>query len=797
MSWNQEPRNRYGNHSTNHNGMNGGGFDNDDDKYGPKRTAMNGALDDESQQSQFGDGLESKISMLKQVTIDIGSEIRDQNKFLSMMRKPLCEQNAKKSVRFESRSLSESERIGDDPVAAHTSNTGTTRNADPALFVKIWTGEKLGREQKTEKDDDFKLLEAETVLKREGTENMQCCLRVLVDHLGKRDKCIGDTKSHQQQSQKMGILENLGYIMMQLGCQLPRDSDYGRILEEFGQSQQDINSYQHELVSNIKDGWLSGLESQVVVYKEFTHLEKKFEGRRLDYDSKANKLQRSRKENTQLEDDLRTAQIRYDDTRDELIRRMMDIQDSELSNIRDMHAFYRAQKEYHQKALERLDMLEQDFAAALQSSRLPAQERNLSLSRAIGGGGNSYPISRSNTYNSRNYDSESAQSDVFDSEVGGPPSVHGGRATTMSSSSLGANRYNANGGASFTRNQSMPPALSNASSGDGSVGYNGGSSQHPQRRPIPVMTPLGNKPAPPPPLTPSANSAQQHMLAISESPRTNSFGVASSMSRASTPSTVRRQKLPPPPPPPQEQQKLAANESAATIPLREARPIRRKAIYNFIATEEGELSIYEGDVIEIVEEVDDGWWIGRVATSATHPENIGLQGMFPANYTEEHRGKLPPPPPPIRTVTKQHNRQSSTASNGSGFGGPGQYYPKTPGSVVSGRSIGGVIATRTGTNQSGFYNGAADDPNLPTFPSAAGGGGGGGGGGGSSGSSPTRRGMVKAMPIAPPAPPSGGGVNGEGSVDAAAVPDCSTCGCNEYSPNLFKKGSCNNCFHCH
>lgn len=49
------------------------------------------------------------------------------------------------------------------------------------------------------------------------------------------------------------------------------------------------------------------------------------------------------------------------------------------------------------------------------------------------------------------------------------------------------------------------------------------------------------------------------------------------------------------------------------------------AQYNFVAENDNEMSIVKGDIIEVLDHIDDGWWLGRCGQS---------QGIFPANYAQ-------------------------------------------------------------------------------------------------------------------------------------------------------------------
>ncbi|XP_047656732.1 LIM and SH3 domain protein 1 isoform X1 [Tachysurus fulvidraco] len=54
---------------------------------------------------------------------------------------------------------------------------------------------------------------------------------------------------------------------------------------------------------------------------------------------------------------------------------------------------------------------------------------------------------------------------------------------------------------------------------------------------------------------------------------------------------------------------------------------RYRAVYDYTAADEDEVSFLDGDVIVDVQPIDEGWMYGRV-------ERTGQQGMLPANYVE-------------------------------------------------------------------------------------------------------------------------------------------------------------------
>jgi len=60
-----------------------------------------------------------------------------------------------------------------------------------------------------------------------------------------------------------------------------------------------------------------------------------------------------------------------------------------------------------------------------------------------------------------------------------------------------------------------------------------------------------------------------------------------------------------------------------TVPIKQL-----VALYNYDATEDNELTFVEGDLIDLLEENESGWWRGRL-------QNNGKEGLFPSNFVEE------------------------------------------------------------------------------------------------------------------------------------------------------------------
>ncbi|KAG0001370.1 hypothetical protein BGZ80_008550 [Entomortierella chlamydospora] len=67
------------------------------------------------------------------------------------------------------------------------------------------------------------------------------------------------------------------------------------------------------------------------------------------------------------------------------------------------------------------------------------------------------------------------------------------------------------------------------------------------------------------------------------------------------------------------------------LPEREPRRKQVRAIYDFNASAGEELSLHKGDLVRVIEEIDEGWWEGELIDS----NGVRHVGMFPSNYVEE------------------------------------------------------------------------------------------------------------------------------------------------------------------
>lgn len=74
-------------------------------------------------------------------------------------------------------------------------------------------------------------------------------------------------------------------------------------------------------------------------------------------------MQKAKKEDFRVEEELRSQKVKYEEATEEVLRRMMDIKESEPECTADMGAFLDAQLNYHEKCREVLLQLKDEWPA--------------------------------------------------------------------------------------------------------------------------------------------------------------------------------------------------------------------------------------------------------------------------------------------------------------------------------------------------------------------------------------------------------------------------------------------------
>jgi hypothetical protein len=156
---------------------------------------------------------------------------------------------------------------------------------------------------------------------------------------------------------------------------------------------------------------------------------KKLENRRLAYDASLVKMDKARREDYRIEEEVRMNRAKFEETSEDVFRRMQDIKDSEMDTAAAMTSFLDAQLDYHERAAEELRRARQAWTAPASSST-SVMGLGAGMGAGMGMGTGSSPPrttrrpsvrSRSNTARSWNEPRQSAVFEQPELEEEAPP----------------------------------------------------------------------------------------------------------------------------------------------------------------------------------------------------------------------------------------------------------------------------------------------------------------------------------------------------------------------------------------
>lgn len=128
------------------------------------------------------------------------------------------------------------------------------------------------------------------------------------------------------------MLQVLADAMDHYGNVLPNDSNYGIALLKTASYHEKIAQAQSVMAENLISGYLSTIHDSLENHKEYNRLNTKLENRRLDFDAKLNKVQKSKKENTVLEEETRVCQAKYEETLESITEKMIELNSEDVIN---------------------------------------------------------------------------------------------------------------------------------------------------------------------------------------------------------------------------------------------------------------------------------------------------------------------------------------------------------------------------------------------------------------------------------------------------------------------------------
>lgn len=118
---------------------------------------------------------------------------------------------------------------------------------------------------------------------------------------------------------------------------------------------------QESYISQTNAGWVESLDRSMTQMREYQNARKKLDSRRLAYDTSLSKMQKAKKEDYRVEEELRTQKVKYEEANEDVLRRMQDIREMEGDNVIDMATFLDAQLKYHEQCMEALFQLKNEW----------------------------------------------------------------------------------------------------------------------------------------------------------------------------------------------------------------------------------------------------------------------------------------------------------------------------------------------------------------------------------------------------------------------------------------------------
>lgn len=169
-------------------------------------------------------------------------------------------------------------------------------------------------------------------------------MHTYVKSLNKRGEGPGGEKSTP--------ISHLGIAMSRHGEDFEDGNKFGECLIGLGQANERISRFQDTYAVNATGTWLEALERSLAQMKEYQNARKKLETRRTTYDNCMARMQKAKSGDFRAEEELRSSKIKYEESADDVNRRMQDIVESEQDSTQQLYAFLEAELTYHDRCRE-------------------------------------------------------------------------------------------------------------------------------------------------------------------------------------------------------------------------------------------------------------------------------------------------------------------------------------------------------------------------------------------------------------------------------------------------------------
>ncbi|KAL7278453.1 hypothetical protein ACG7TL_007451 [Trametes sanguinea] len=521
-------------------------------------------------------------------------------------------------------------------------------------------GEVISTRDKTIQSDEFRELEHDIELRRQGLWRLDIASDDYRRYLEK--KKLSEAVDH---ADKLLAIDALGVVMIKHGEEFGENSAYGQSLVNFGRAHCTIASLQESFAMAFEDTYLASIRQSEDEIKEYQVQRKKLESRRLSYDAAIAKLEKIKgskkekeKEREEAEEEYESAKARYEETLEDVRARMWAIQENEVLQLRELTNFLDLELSFIRSFYQELQRVRDEWIDEETLKKLgvpkarppPRPAPPVSRTPSIRSTKSSKKTSERNSLDSSDEESTLPRTKSLSrrkSEAGSkPPSRPASRASRKRSDS---------GATATSEKEKDKDAKPEKSSHRLSVAGWASSAMS-------SVTGRGKK-----------DKDKDKFSALrddddSDKSDTDEFGVPKS-SKAHK----RKSSIPVPglsgasPKLPMRMVKSLSRTGSDRDKEKEGKesPQGRKrvvAIHDFAAASVDELSFKAGDQIEVLSEVVDGWWMGELG---------GKRGLFPTTYTEvinSSSSSLPQKPPLPQRPPSSLTRSLGLTNGGSRTG---------------------------------------------------------------------------------------------------------------------------------
>lgn len=210
-----------------------------------------------------------------------------------------------------------------------------------------WAGEKMGSSAQTSLDEEFRGLESEMAMRNAGMDRLQKSTASYTRWVGRRCDALEDRERGSPMSY-------FGRTMAAHGEEFDHQSELGNNFVAIGQANERIAGFQEGLVEQVNGTWGDNLERSMGMMKEYQAARKKLENRRLAYDASTAKLNKARRDDFRIEEEVHNCKAKFEESSEDVFRRMQDIKEAEAESVAALNDFLDAQLDFHERCAEEL-----------------------------------------------------------------------------------------------------------------------------------------------------------------------------------------------------------------------------------------------------------------------------------------------------------------------------------------------------------------------------------------------------------------------------------------------------------